>query len=105
MKTILVVYTDQKLSVEQINNRKMQKYCFRTESEVEVGDVLKSKSYSTNMIVTDVVNPDYKYYNTQSGEMTNTINSTKCYPIKTLGLREEDESVIYATKITNSEKA
>lgn len=36
MKTILVVYTNERLSVEQINNRKMQKYCFRTESEVTV---------------------------------------------------------------------
>ena len=105
MKTILVVYTDQKLSVEQINSRKMQKYCFRTESEVNVGDVLKSKSYTNNMVVTDVVDADHKYYNAQSGEMTNTINSTKCYPIKTLVLREEDENVIYATKVTNSEKA
>lgn len=104
MKTILVVYTDQKLSVEQINNRKMQKYCFRTESEIEVGDILKSNSYNSNLVVTDVVDADYKYYNAQNGEMTNTINSTKCYPIKTLVLREEDESVIYASKVT-SEKA
>jgi hypothetical protein len=105
MKTILVVYTDQKLSVEQINSRKMQKYCFRTENEVEVGDVLKFKGYTNNMVVTDVVDADYKYYNAQSGEMTYTINSTKCYPIETLVLREEDENVIYATKVTNSEKA
>jgi hypothetical protein len=105
MKTILVVYTNQKLPVEQINNCKMQKYCFRTENEVEVGDVLKSKSYTSNMIVTDVVDADFKYYNAQSGEMTNTINSTKCYPIKTLVLREEDENVIYAAKVTNNEKA
>ena len=105
MKTILVVYTDQKLSVEQINNRKIQKYCFRTENEVEVGDVLESKSYTSNMVVTDIVDADFKYYNAQSGEMTNTINSTKCYPIKTLVLREEDENVIYAAKVTNNEKA
>ena len=99
MKTILVVYTNECLSVEQINNRKMQKYCFRTENEVEVGDVLKSNSYTNNIVVTDVVDADHKYYNAQTGEMTNTINSTKCYPIKTLVLREEDESVIYATKV------
>lgn len=105
MKTILVVYTNERLSVEQINNRKMQKYCFRTESEVEVGDVLKSKSYTNNMVVTDIVDVAYKYYNAQNGEMTNTISSTKCYPIKTLVLREEDESTIYATKVTNNEKA
>ena len=99
MKTILVVYTNERLSVEQINNRKMQKYCFRTESEVTVGDVLKSKNYNTNMVVTDVVDADYKYYNMQNGEMTNSINSTKCYPIKTMVLREEDENVVYASKV------
>lgn len=99
MKTILVVYTNQELSVEQINNKKMQKYCFRTDSEVNVGDVLKSKNYTTNMVVTDVIDQDYKYYNSQSGSLTNTINSTKCYPIKTLVLREEDDTVVYATKV------
>ena len=99
MKTILVVYTDQKLSVEEINNKKMQKYCFRTESEVNVGDVLKSNNYTTNMVVTDVVDKDYKYYNKQSGEMIDTINSTNCYPIKTMVLREEDTNVVYATKV------
>ena len=99
MKTILVVYTNERLSVEQINTRKMQKYCFRIEGEVTVGDVLKSKNYNTNMIVTDVVDADYKYYNTHSGEMTNSINSTKCYPIKTMVLREEDEDVVYASKV------
>lgn len=99
MKTILVVYANQKLSVEQINNQKMQKYCFRTDSEVKVGDVLKSRNYTANMVVTDVIDQDYKYYNKQSGEMVNVINSTNCYPIKTMVLREEDESVIYATKV------
>ena len=99
MKTILVVYTNERLSVEQINNRKMQKYCFRTESEVKVGDTLKSKNYSTNMVVTDVVDADYKYYNASNGEMANTINSTKCYPIKTMVLREEDENVVYASQV------
>jgi hypothetical protein len=53
----------------------MQKYCFRTESEVEVGDVLKSKSYTNNMVVTDVVDADHKYYNAQSGEMELENNS------------------------------
>ena len=99
MKTILVVYTDQKLTTEQINNRKMQKYCFRTESEIAVGDVLKSKNYTTNMVVTDVVDADYKYYNKQTGEMRNDINSTNCYPIKTMVIRDEDDSAVYAKKV------
>ena len=99
MKTILVVYTDRELSVEQANNSKMAKYCFRTDSEIAVGDVLKSGKYTSNMMVTDVMDQDYKYYNSQSGSLTNDIDSTKCYPIKTLVTREEDDTVVYATKV------
>ena len=99
MKTILVVYTDRELSVEQANNSKMTKYCFRTDSEVAVGDVLKSGKSTSNMMVTDVMDQDYKYYNAQNGNLTNTIDSTKCYPIRTLVLRDEDETVVYAAKI------
>lgn len=98
MKTILVVFTNESMTIEKINSRKMQKYCFRTESEINVGDVLKSANYRENMIVTDVIEADYKYYNAQTGEMCNDIKSTKCYPIKKLVLRQEDENVIYASK-------
>ena len=82
MKTILVVYTNQKLPVEQINNCKMQKYCFRTESEIEVGDVLKSKSYTSNMVVTDIVDADFKYYNAQSGEMITLLTQPSAIPLR-----------------------
>ena len=99
MKTILVVYITEKLTVEQINNRKLQKYCFRTNSDIEVGDILKSGNYTTNMVVTDVIDTDYKYYNKQTGEMRNEINSTNCYPIKTLVIRDDDETVVYAKKM------
>ena len=97
--TILVVYTNKNLSVEQANNRKMQKYCFSTKSEVSVGDVLKSKAYSNNMLVTDVIDKEYKFYNAQSGELSNDITSTKCYPIKEMIIREENEEVVYASKV------
>ena len=50
------------------------------------------------MMVTDVMDQDYKYYNAQNGNLTNTIDSTKCYPIKTLVLRDKDETVVYAAK-------
>lgn len=99
--TILVVYTNENLSVEQANSRKMQKYCFSTKSEVSVGDVLKSKAYSNNMLVTDVIDKEYKFYNAQSGELSNDITSTKCYPIKEIILREENEEVVYASKVNS----
>ena len=98
MRTILVVFTNDTLTIEQINSRKMQKYCFRTESEINVGDTLKSNNYERKMVVTDVINTDKKYYNAQTGELSNEITSTKCYPIKTLELREENDNVVYAKK-------
>ena len=101
MKTILVVYTNEKLTVEQINSRKMKKYCFRIDGEIAVGDVLKSKTYSTNMVVTDILDTDYKYYNNQTGDLSNEITSTMCYLIKTIVIRTEEEDVIYATKVAN----
>ena len=100
MNTILVVFSNENLSLEQINNRKMQKYCFRTESTITVGDILKSKFYSSNLIVTDEIGKEYKYYNSQTGEMSDSITSTKCYPIKELILREENEEAIYASKVS-----
>lgn len=102
MKTILVVYTNEKLTIEQINSRKMQKYCFRTKGEINTGDVLKSNNYEKTMIVTDVIDTDKRFYNTQTGDLTNEITSTKCYPIKELVISENAENVIYASKIRNS---
>lgn len=98
MKTILVVFTNDNLTIEQINSRKMQKYCFRTESEINVGDTLKSNNYERKMVVTDVIIADKKYYNSHTGELSNEITSTKCYPIKTLELKDENDSVVYAKK-------
>ena len=46
------------------------------------------------MQVTDVIDADYKFYNTQTGELRSEINSTKMYPIKTIVFKEEDEIVI-----------
>lgn len=55
------------------------------------------------MQVTDVIDADYKFYNTQTGELRNEINSTKMYPIKTIVFKEEDELVVYATKVEDSQ--
>ena len=96
MKTILVVYTNTALTIKQISDKKMTKYAFRTEEDLKVGDMIESKTYTTNMQVVDVIDSDYKYYNVATGELRNDINSTKCYPVKKIVLREDDELVVYA---------
>lgn len=99
MKTILVVYTNTALTIKQVSDRKMMKYAFRSDEDLKVGDIIESKAYSTKMQVVDVVEEDYKYYNSCTGELRNTINSTKCYPIKKIVLREDDELTVYAKKV------
>lgn len=98
MKTILVVYTNTALTAKQISDRKMQKYVFRTEEDFKEGDLIESKAYSSKMQVVDVIDNDYKYYNSSTGELSNDINSTRCYPIKKIVLREDDELTVYAAK-------
>lgn len=95
MKTILVVYTNTALTTKQISDRKLKKYCFRTEDAFVEGEIIESKSYSNKMQVTDIIDADYKYYNAITGELRNDINSTQCYPIKKLVLREDDELTVY----------
>lgn len=101
MKTILVVYTNTALTagqISQISDSKIQKYVFRTEEDFKEGDLIESKAYSNKMQVVDVLDNDYKYYNSSTGELRNDINSTRCYPIKKIVLREDDELTVYATK-------
>ena len=100
MKTILVVYTSVKLTDKEINESKLTKYAFRTEEDVEVGDLIKSNDYSSSMQVTDVIDADYKFYNSYTGELRTNINSTKMFLIKTIIFKdEEDELTVFATKV------
>lgn len=96
MKTILVIYTDKKNpSSKEITQSR--KYAFRTEESIEVGDILESKNYSTNMYVTDVLDKEYKYINFSTGDLKEEITSAKDTPIRILKFGEED--VIYCNKV------
>ena len=99
MKTILVAFVEENTSVAEVNNRKIKKYCFNTEDTLEVGDRIASNSYTGNMLVTDVLNTSYTYYNNNDGSLSNEITSTQCFPIKTLVLRKGCPEVIYVHKI------
>lgn len=59
----------------------------------------RSKAYGTKMQATDVIDNDFRYYNASTGELRNDINSTKCYLIKTLVLRADDDLTVYANKV------
>lgn len=94
-KTILVIYTNEKRKESKADKR----YCFSTDSEVEKGDLLKSQSYATNMLVVEVINKDFKYYNASTGEMSNELTSTTQREIKSLRIVENAEEEVLAIKI------
>lgn len=96
MKTILVVYTDVKLDKITTSNKK---YCFRTSSDIEVGDLIKSSNYTTPMQVVKIIDKDYFYYHPDTGEMSNEFTSTKQWEIKELKIVESNEDIITAVKL------
>ena len=76
-----------------------QTYCFKTKDEsIKFGDILESASYRVPMVVTAVVDKEYRYVNTFNGELTNEVTSTKCVPIKTIKLHEDDD-IVYVHKV------
>lgn len=88
MKTIIVTFGNPTCTTK--------KYCFRTDSDVKLGDVLRSSQYDMDMHVVYVLDKDYRYYNATTGEMSNEITSTQQWDIKTIQVTEKKDNVIYA---------
>lgn len=89
MKTIFVTFGDNK-----------SKYAFNTKSEVSVGDILRSSRYDNRkMVVTDICNKAYTYYNSATGNLSDELNSTKQSKIKELVLLDSScVETVYCTK-------
>lgn len=102
MKTILVIYTSSKI-IGSKNLRNKKHYAFNTSSELNVGDMLDSSEYDSNMQVTKVLDKSFKYFNASTGELSDEFTSTAQHEIASLEVREDDENVVYATKISDSE--
>lgn len=98
MKTILVTYTNVKISSKK-ELRKYKFYAFNTEADLKVGDMLKSQSYSTKMQVVKVLKESFLFYNASTGDLADTFTSTAQREIATLELRTNDSDVIYASKV------
>lgn len=98
MKTVLVAYSNRKLSVMEANSKKH--YAFNTEAELAEGDMINSPTYDTNMVVVRVLPQPYKYYNMSTGDLSDEFKSTAQRPIRDLIIQEsKDEQVVYATKV------
>lgn len=78
MKTIFVIYTNEK----KANAGYEKRYAFNTESEVKEGEMIKSDNYKTNVQVVKVLDRSYKYFDRNSGELSDELKSTNQYEIR-----------------------
>ena len=96
MKTINVIYTNNRInSTKEVNSK--PKYSFNTESDLKVGDIIKSSQYSSNMQITAVLDKCYRYVNCKTGDLSMDCNSTNCFAIMELVIQEENK--IYGTLV------
>lgn len=98
MKTIIVIYTNNRInSTKEVNSK--PKYSFNTESDLKVGDIIKSSQYSSNMQITSVLDKCYKYVNCKTGDLSMECNSTNCFDIRELVIQDKEENRIYGTLV------
>ena len=69
MKTVLVVYTSDKLSKKE--SQTLKRYCFNTRSAIKVGMMLETDLYTTPMQVVEIFPKSFKYVDLTSGVMSN----------------------------------
>lgn len=98
MKTILVVYTAEKLTKKE--HQTLKRYSFNTSCNIKVGDLLESEHYSTPMQVVEVLSKTYKYVNIKTGELSNKRQAnTSQVEIRVLKLATNSAEVIIVSKI------
>jgi coenzyme F420-reducing hydrogenase beta subunit len=94
MKTILVVYSNVKVS----ENCKLKRYAFNTDADVKVGEMLKTDSYDTNLVIVRVLEEAFKYYS-NGGKLSNVFNNTGMADVKTLKIVTTFDDTVNAVKI------
>ena len=104
MKTIIVVYTNTKIT-KKAEIAKLKRYSFNTSSDVKEGDLISTSSYNTCIQVVKVLEKDHKYYNTSTGELSNEYTSTTQWEIKELVIREDAEDVVYGSLVQDKKES
>lgn len=97
MKTILVIYSNRKKTRKEIGYTK--RYAFNTAGEVAVGDLLDTNEYDTSLLVVEIMDKSFKYFNKDTGELSDDFTSSKMYNIKTLDIVTGDNEAIKAWKV------
>jgi hypothetical protein len=100
MRTIIVIYI---ATLERVTSMKAigttKKYSFNTDADLKVGDIIKSPSYSNAIQVVAILDKAHKYYNSETGEMSDDYTSTHQWVIRTLIIRPEEADAVYGSII------
>jgi len=94
MKTIFVVYSNQKKTLTEKQISLLKLYAFNTASEVKKGDIILTKKYTTPLHVVSVLDESHKYYSIETEQLSNSIISMFQKRILTLEIRNDNEEEI-----------
>lgn len=96
MVTILVVYSNKK-NLSPAEMGRLKKYSFNTESDVKVGDMIKSPEYTESMVIAEVFDTCYRYYNSVTGDLTiDRPANSNVWKIRELVIGHPDTTRVYA---------
>lgn len=95
MKTILVVYTNE-TKLSKVEMGRLKRYSFNTKAEVNVGDIIETDEYDTNLMVAEVMNESYSFYNRATGDLSNVKSAnTNWWTIRELIIGDKNTDVVY----------
>jgi hypothetical protein len=95
VKTILVIYTNDRLTEKEAASKK--RYAFNCEDrKVKVGDFLKIEDYETPVQVVEVLSKCYSHVNLLNGDLKNEATSTRDFPLRELVFAfHKSKNVVY----------
>ena len=90
MKTILVVYTNEKLTKKEYVS--LKPYFFNTFANLKVGDLVRSPDYDADMQVVEVLDKAYKYVNLADDKLSDKRYSTRQFELRELKIATPSKS-------------
>jgi hypothetical protein len=91
VRTILVVYSDRKLTEKEAKG--MKRYAFNTFADVRAGQRIKSPNYNNEMQIVSVLPETFRYYNPNTGDLSNTVNNTNQFEIRSLKIVDTADEI------------
>lgn len=94
MKTFIGIYTATQVT-DPAELAKAKAYSFNSESDLTVGDMIKSSRYSKPIQVIEILDECFEFFNVKTGDMSNELTSPDQFPIKRVEVVEVEDETIY----------